>query len=73
MELLDVGDEGVLKTIKTDHPGDADKCTEKMLQLWLERRSDANWNQLIQALRMRNIRLDTLASELESMLNKGSQ
>ena len=63
----------MLRTIETNYPGDADKCTEKMLQLWLERRSDANWNQLVQALRMPNIRLDALASELESMLNKGSQ
>ena len=73
VELLDVGDEIVLNTIGTNHPGDAEKCTEKMLQLWLERRSDANWNRLIQALRMPNIRLDTLASKIESMLNKGSQ
>ena len=72
VELLDDEDEPALNTIKTNHPGDAEECTAKMLRLWLERKSDANWIQLIQALRMPIIRLEALASEIEDLLIKGN-
>ena len=71
VELLDVEDIPLLNTIKINHPVDADKCTGEMLQLWLERKSDASWNQLIQAFREANIKLETLASKIEGMLSKG--
>jgi len=69
--LLDVEDIPLLNTIKINHPTDANKCTGEMLQLWLERKSDASWNQLIQAFRKANIKLETLASKIEGMLSKG--
>ena len=72
VQLFDVKDEQVVNTIENDHRGNADKCTAIMLQLWLDRKPDANWNQLIQALRMPSIRLDALASEIEGMLIEGS-
>ena len=71
VELLDVEDEPLLNTIKVDHHRDSDRCTAEMLQLWLERKSDASWNQLIQAFREPNIKLETLALKVECMLSKG--
>ena len=73
MQLFDVGDETVLNTIQNNNFGDANKCTAEMLKLWLERNSDANWNQLIQTLRMPVIGLNSLALKIENMLTKGSQ
>ena len=42
-----------------------------MLDLWLERKSDASWNQLIKTLRQPNIELEYLASKIEKLLSKG--
>ena len=72
LELLDVEDEAELKTIKANHPGDADRCTAEMLQLWLDRKSDASWNQLIKVFREPHIKLNTLASKIKGMLSKGT-
>ena len=71
VELLDVKDESVLNTIGIDHPNDSEKCSAKMLRLWLEKKSDASWNQLINTLRQPNIKLEYLALEIEGMLSKG--
>jgi len=71
VELLDVGDEMVLDTVQDDFPGDAEKCAAKMFRLWLARKTDANWNKLIQAFREPHIKLDVLASNIEGMLYKG--
>ena len=71
VELFDVEDEPVLNRIKADHPGDSDQCTDEMLRLWLEKSSNANWNQLIQTFREPNIKLEALASKIESLLSKG--
>ena len=73
VELLDVEDEPVLNAIKVNSSGDVDKCAEEMLQLWLERKSDASWNQLIEAFRAPNIKLEALASKIEGMLSKGKE
>ena len=71
VELFDVEDESVLNTIRTDHPGDSDKCTAEMLRLWLEKKSDASWNQLIRTFREPNIKLEFLALKLENLLPEG--
>ena len=71
VELLDDADVPALNTIKTDHPGDSNQCTAEMLGLWLEKKSDATWNQLTDAFREPNINLETLASKIDSMLSKG--
>ena len=70
--MLDVEDEPVLITIKNSNPGDANKCTSEMLRLWLNRKPDASWNQLIQTFRAPNIELKGLASQIEEMLSKGT-
>ena len=61
----------MLKTVKTNNPGDADQCTAEMLQLWRERQPGGSWNQLIQALKTPNIKLEALASKIEGMLCEG--
>ena len=71
VELFDVKGEPVLNTIRINNPGNADQCTAEMLQLWLDRQPDASWNQLIQAFRAPNIKLEALASKIEEMLSKG--
>ena len=71
VELFDVKDESVLRTIKINNPGNADQCTAEMLQLWLDTQPDASWNQLIQAFRAPNIKLEVLASKIEEMLSTG--
>ena len=60
----------VLDEIQANHPGDANKCTAEMLQLWLNSKPDASWNQLTQAFRAPNIKLEALASKIEVMLSK---
>jgi len=71
VELLDVNDEIVLDTIQDSFSGDPDKCTAEMLKLWRARKTDASWNQLIQAFRQHHIQLNALASNIEGMLSKG--
>ena len=72
IELLDVEDEPTLDAIQANYSGDVDKCTAEMLRLWLKRKPDANWNQLIEAFRTPGIRLEALASKIEGMLFKGT-
>ena len=72
VELLDDEDVPVLKRIKADHGRNSDECTAKMLELWLEKKPDTTWNDLIQTLREPNIKFETLASKLESLLCKGT-
>ena len=72
VELLDEEDESALDAIKSNSSGDVDKYTAEMLQLWLRRKPDASWNQLIEALRAPSIKLETLALKIEGMLSKGT-
>ena len=72
VDLLDEKDESVVKRIRTDHPGDSEKCTTEMLELWLQIKSDASWNQLLQTFRQPNIRLQSLAADIKNMLLKGT-
>ena len=71
VDLLDVKDEPALETIRINNPGDALKCATEMFNLWLERKSDASWNQLIRTLRQPNIKLGYLASKIEQSLSTG--
>ena len=71
VELLDVEDEPVLNVIKNNYPGDVNKCTAEMLQLWLARKPEASWNQLIEVFREPNIKLNSLAVKIDKMLSKG--
>ena len=71
VELLDLGvHTAVLDNINCQYV-DPGRCAGEMLKLWLQRKPDANWNQLIEALRAPHIKLEKLASEIERMLCKG--
>jgi len=66
LELLEQEDEQKLHEIKMNNPKDASECCKEMFQLWLEKCSNASWNQLIQALR--EVELSSLASKIEEIL-----
>ena len=68
VQLLD-NDAGVLDVIKTDHPNDARVCCSQMFNKWLERKSGANWSQLITALI--KINLNTIAESVRNSVHKG--
>ena len=70
--LLDAGDEVVLNITKENFPGDAMKCTSEMFKLWLDRKPEASWNDLIRVLKNKNIKLKTLAKKIKTMLSKGT-
>ena len=58
-----------LKVIKANHPNDILNCTKEMLQLWLERTVDADWNQLLEICK--EIGLTAFAASIENKLLKG--
>ena len=54
LQLLD-SDNGVLDVIKKDYPNDNENCCTEMFKKWLQRRPDANWRQLAEALTSVNL------------------
>ena len=68
IELLDSDDVEDLDKIEAEHKSDVDKCCTKMFQLWLRKQFTASWNQLIEALKQRDIELHSLATKIEQML-----
>ena len=64
MELL--GQDGIveLDVIKADNIDNVRKCCSAMLTLWLQRQTDASWNQLIKALK--ELKLNRVAAKIES-------
>ena len=68
--MFDVEDQAILDTIKNNY-GDASKCAAEMLRLWLSRKPEASWNQLLDTLREPGIKLNALAAKIEGMLSKG--
>ena len=51
-----------------DHDDDV-SCFRAVLYTWLQTSPDASWYQLIRALRSPTVQLDSLADQLEKMLN----
>ena len=68
IELLEQKDEQEMNTIETNEAGYVSECCGKMFKLWLERQPEANWNQLLEALRSPGIQLNNVATILEKML-----
>ena len=68
IELLDPDDVKELNRIKAQYSLDLNECCKEMFQLWLSKKSNASWNQLIKALRQPGIELDTLAGKVEQLL-----
>ena len=70
IELLHSNDAGELDRIKAEHPSNLHICCTKMFELWLKKQPMASWNQLLEALRQPNIKLGTLAMEIEHIILK---
>ena len=66
LELLEPEDEHMLLIIQSNNPNDVDECCRQMFQFWLNKCTNATWNQLIQALK--EIELNSLATTIEEML-----
>jgi len=69
MELLDREVAVQLSAIKTKEGSDTREKFREMINLWLESKSDATWNQLIAALRQSHIALNHLATTAENLLH----
>ena len=70
IELL--GQDGIaeLDVIKANST-DVAKCCSNMLSLWLQRKTEASWNQLIEALMQ--VKLNRLAQEIEKGLKSPTE
>ena len=66
-----LGSDNILAVIKANHSTDVTACCSEMFKIWLERTPDANWNQLVTALR--NIKLYTAADAVIKYCKSGSQ
>ena len=64
-------DELQLNTIKTESGSSNKECAGKMLNCWLDKKPDASWNDLINALKI--IGLQSAAYEIEAMLLPGGK
>ena len=64
---MDIEDEEELELIKAEDVGNKER-TRKMLKRWCDKKTDASWNNLINALRNPAIGLYPLALQLEGML-----
>jgi len=58
-----------LEIIEADYPHSVEKCCRQMFQKWLSTKTDANWSQLITALK--HIGLVKVANYIQDMLRKG--
>lgn len=70
LELLKAEEEDELQldAIKANHEPCEKARATKMLKFWLQKKTDASWNDLIETLRVPTIGLCTLALEIEKML-----
>ena len=69
LELMEVEDENELDTIQ-DEPSVKDNVerTKRMFKHWRNRKPDATWNDLLEALKSPAIGLNTIALEIEGLL-----
>ena len=58
-----------LNTIEADTKNDAETCCRKMFSKWLSTDELANWDKLINALKI--VQLNSLAKDIERMLQRG--
>ena len=59
-------DDRVLDVIAADHPHSVEGCCKSMFEKWLETQEDANWKQILEAIK--NIELHHIADKLEKYL-----
>ena len=66
---MDIKDEKELNAIKTEQRFSDDKERAKeMLTVWLDRKPDASWNDLLNALKLSHIGLNTIALKIKRLL-----
>ena len=63
--LLSKEEENQLQIIEADFGGDVYKCCLKMFNYWKQSHPEANWYNLVKALRSPGIRLHAVASDIE--------
>ena len=68
VQLLRPDQETILDIIEKDYPHDAASCCKRVLEKWLDKTTDATWNELIRALRSPSVQLDHVASKLEQKM-----
>ena len=67
-KLLKEDEESHLDIIESNHACDNKKCCMDMFRYWLNTNTDANWQQLIEALRSPAVELPVVAADVETML-----
>jgi len=68
LELMEEKDVEELRVIKTDYDTNVSKACEEMLELWLRKKPESTWNQLIEAVKAPDIELNSAATKIEEML-----
>jgi len=59
-----------LDIIEANNPNDIEKCCKQMFDKWLTSKCDANWDQLIKALKSPSVDLPIVANHIAHMLKK---
>ena len=63
----------MLSNNKKNNRNNVSEACNWMLELWIGKQPEATWNQLIKALRAPGIELNTVASQIEGMLESQSK
>ena len=67
---IDSGDEGQLNALKAEQNLSDKERARRMLTHWLQKKTDASWNNLLEVLRLPIIGLSATASEIEEMFSE---
>ncbi|XP_065910680.1 uncharacterized protein [Dysidea avara] len=73
LELLATEHQSMLSNNKKNNRNNVSEACNWMLELWIGKQPEATWNQLIKALRAPGIELNTVASQIEGMLESQSK
>ena len=65
IHLLKTKHQNALNVIEVNHIGDAEGCCKEMISKWMETDKNANWDQLIKALKATSVSLNALANEIK--------
>ena len=68
LELVDSNK--ILKVIEADYCKDTSACCRVMFEKWLQMKPDANWNELVSALK--NMKMNTAADAISKLFKSGN-
>ena len=71
IELLGQDGKTDLDVIKANNKDDVTNCCSNMLRLWLQRQTEASWNQLIEGLLQ--VKLNRVAKEIKKRLKSPTE